>query len=107
MNSYPDIQSFYAARGGALSGECDFGVQWRDQVAWPHYRVSVVHDTGDIYAIKLAGDGSIELLGTLVHDCELAPGSLSHADDCAYTLAETAFAGWPEANELDWLRERI
>lgn len=113
---YRRIEDFYQERGGAQSGECDFGAWWYDVTpAQARYRVSVVHDTGDVYA-KNHYDGSVELLGTLEHVCqpvaddETFKRSLTwHDTSCAYTRAEEALMGWSDGGQkpLSWARERL
>ena len=105
---YAMIHDFYAARGGALSGESDFGAWWTDgPPRGPRYRVSAVHDTGDIYAVN-QWTGEVELLGHVEPgEC---PGGVRHDlyAGCAYTLAEARLKGWAdEARDLAWVRERL
>ncbi len=53
---WPTIEAFYDERGGRYSGESDFGNHnWanptRERVSpFDKWRVSVVEDTGDVYA---------------------------------------------------------
>lgn len=112
--SYVSVGAFYSARGGAHSGELDFGVMWTDRPArWPLWRVSVVHDTGDVYASASAygKDGGVVLLGTVG-----APGcpaivSGRHPASCPYTVAEKLLDGWTEQigapGSLGWVRARV
>jgi hypothetical protein len=92
---YLSIDSFYDMRGGRFSGESDFGVHWRDGKQWPRYRVSVVRDTGDVYAINHQ-TGAVELLGNV------------GAED-TYAIAEKVLHGWATVTplELDWVRARL
>ena len=104
---YAMIHDFYAARGGALSGESDFGAWWTDgPPRGPRYRVSAVHDTGDIYAVNhWSGEG--EFLGH-VDPGDCGGPAHGHEDDCTYTLVEARLDGWAdEVHELDWARERL
>ena len=71
LSRYDTLQDFYAARGGERSGETDFGLFHYPEEdaavpAWQrnHWRVSVVADTGDVYAQNLQR-GTVRLLGTL------------------------------------------
>jgi hypothetical protein len=92
---FDSIDAFYDARGGRFSGESDFGVHWCDGRTWPRYRVSVVKDTGDVYAIRHT-NGVVELLGNV-------------GREDAYDCAEEILDGWedPEVIQLDWARERL
>lgn len=103
---FANIAAFYEARGGARSGESDFGVQWLETKGGPRHRVSVVHDTGDVYAKNLI-DETVELLGTIPGNC--SPSGLTHeAHVCAYEKADKLFAGWSdEQRPLSWIRERL
>jgi len=112
--SFQDVFELYDQRGGAQSGECDFGVHWfttddgmGNHRRGPFFRVSVVHGTGDIYAVN-QWTQTVELLSSLpanVSSCK----PLSHGADCAYTLAERIFAGWAEGGSkpLQWARDRL
>ena len=68
--TWPNVQAFYDERGGERSGEADFGVHhWTNPnhsraTAFDRWRVSVVSDTGDVYAIDRLG-GEVMLLGAL------------------------------------------
>lgn len=94
--AYKSIDEFYDERGGRFSGENDFGVHWRDGGS-VRYRVSAVHETGDVYATS----GSLTLLlGTVpTHD-----RGLTHNPEfggacrggCAYTEAERRLDGWAD-----------
>ena len=105
---FPTIAAFYAARGGERSGESDFGVWWTGERRFPRYRVSIVHDTGDIYAVDLHG-GSVELLATLPHDCHIPEQVLKHKETCCYEISDRLLAGWVdrihEPNSLQWIRD--
>jgi hypothetical protein len=94
---FDTIDEFYDRRGGRYSGESDFGVHWHDSGrSWPRYRVSVVRDTGDIYAIDQA-HGKVELLGTVPPRPD------------PYAAAEEQLDGWSnvEVFDLDWVRRRV
>ena len=92
---FPSIDAFYNEQGGRASGECDFGVwHWDDiglfssRTEWPleeevieldediltvtradrnsRIRVSVVDETGDVYATQSGvGEGRVALLGNV------------------------------------------
>lgn len=105
---FATIKDFYDARGGERSGESDFGAWWTDGSAiprGPRYRVSAVHETGDVYAVN-HWTAEVELLGSVgPTDC---PNYLDHDPVCPYALVETRLKGWSdEAHDLEWARERL
>ncbi len=111
---YPSIDAFYADRGGERSGESDFGCWWTARGGLsrgPFFRVSVVHETGDLYAINLT-TGEVELLGSWGADpnCTGRLG-LRHTEACAYSVADRVLDGWAYREKsgmsLAWVRERI
>lgn len=95
IKHFPSIDAFYDEQGGRTSGECDFGVwHWDDiglfsaRTEWPleeetieldeeiltvtradqnsRIRVSVVDETGDVYATQSGiGEGRVALLGNV------------------------------------------
>jgi hypothetical protein len=97
------------------SGESDFGVWWRSSnQGFPVYRISVVHATGEVIAVRSDTD-DYEVLGSVTHD-----GKLIHdppyyrpecGDDCAYAAAERLFDGWADKcgspGGLEWIKERL
>lgn len=108
---WASIDAFYADRGGATSGESDFGVGWIGDHAFPRWRVSVVHDTGDVYAIE-AGTGRVELLATLEHDCDRQGDGLRRPHNgpaCAYAIGDQLLEGWAETPQktLSWARAKL
>lgn len=111
---FASIDPFYGERGGARSGERDFGVWWTlpPKGRYPQFRVSVVHDTGDVYAINMT-TGAVELLATLEHTpvCGSDIWTGGHTALCAYRIAEGILQGWTEqihdAGSLKWVRERL
>lgn len=108
--TFHNVNLFYIARGGHDSGECDFGVWWYDEghPKGPFYRVSVVHDTGDVYA-RNAWDESVELLGTFEPNCVDPRVAMHHSPTCAYEQAERCFEGWADGGSkpLSWIIERL
>jgi hypothetical protein len=108
---FDTIEAFYEARGGARSGESDFGVWWsRPHTTYPRFRVSVVHDTGDIYAYNET-TRAVELLGTLSHSCDVSDSVTRHPATCAYTIADEVLEGWANAigsrESLRWVTDRL
>ena len=113
------LQAFYDKRGGEHSGEADFGVHhWTNPnhssaTGFDRWRVSVVADTGDVYATDRLG-GEVMLLGTLV-STEADPPQASKSQRVAYpaiySVANRVFEGWTEGGglgrNLGWFAERI
>jgi hypothetical protein len=55
LDQFPDVEAFYRFEPRAeRSGESDYGVWWRDDDGGV-WRVSYVHDTGHVYAVRLGG----------------------------------------------------
>ena len=117
--TWPNIQAFYDERGGEHSGEADFGVHhWTNPnhnraTAFDRWRVSVVADTGDVYAIDRLG-GEVLLLSTLAStEADQPQASNSHrvAYPAIYSVANRVFEGWAKGGELGcslgWFAERI
>lgn len=111
---FASVADFYRERGGETSGECDFGVWWYTPRPFetshhgPYYRVSVVHDTGDIYALN-QWDHRVELLTTLPAIVQVCDRINHHLSDCPYKQAENYLEGWAEgaSKPLSWARERL
>lgn len=111
---YDSIDEFYAARGGARSGESDCGVMWhRGHTTYPNFRVSVVHDTGDLYAFNQTTH-AVKVLATLEHSGGCDPRTMRYPHDsdlCAYAIAENWLDGWADhisdPDSLGWIRDRL
>jgi hypothetical protein len=111
---YPNTEAFHAARGGQGSAVLDLGVWWVDNGRpFPRYRVSVVHDSGDVFAFCFNG-GAVELLGTLgdkAYPCMKRHADFGrHGQGCAFSEADDVFEGWSDLGEamtLSWVRERL
>jgi len=59
---YPSLKDFYAADERRIgSGEVDFGVMWGEK--WPHYRVSWIEATGEVYAFEHGPSAHVVVLG--------------------------------------------
>lgn len=55
LTQYRDIEAYYdAVPEAALSPESDYGVWWRDDDGGV-WRVTYVHETGDVYAVRSPG----------------------------------------------------
>ena len=117
--TWPNIQAFYDERGGERSGEAVFGVHnWANPnhssaTAFDRWRVSVVADTGDVYAIDRLG-GEVMLLGALAStEADQLQAGNSHraAYPAIYSVANRVFEGWAEGGgagrNLGWFAERI
>ena len=125
LQTFPSAAAFYKVRGGERSGECDFGCQWQDDLATlpdsyvvaqgktylgsgrhDSCRVSVVEDTGDVYALR--PDGVVILFGKVRgvrctyhgdrRDCD-------NPDACVYSAADIVLAGWVDVRPhlLSWV----
>lgn len=112
FESFPTIRAFYDQRGGGTHGECDFGVWWYSiesadgQRRGPFYRVSVVHDTGDVYALN-QWSKEVQLLTTIAPSRSCS-GIGKHLPSCCYETAEEIFAGWADGGSkpIEWARGR-
>ena len=112
--TYPSLDAFYDDRGGRMSGECDFGVGWtRPGHGWPTWRVSVVHDTGDVYA-RVNGygaDARVVLLGTVGSPCAVSLVNRPHGPACPYEAAERVLTDWAhhmhDLASLMWITARL
>ena len=116
---WPTIQAFYDERVGERSGESHFGFHnWANPLAYratsnDRWRVSVVDDTGDVYAFKEPGE-PVMLLGTLLvtdadHECARRGHRISHP--ATYCAADRLFEGWVSrgglGRPLHWFAERL
>ena len=110
---FPDLESFYAARGGERSIEYDYGfynvddlgvnpVDPRPQPSWLRYQVSYVGETGDFYAVALGrgfeGKGRALLLGSL---------GAGHVEKDVHAHFEDWAEGEGLGRPLSWYVERI
>lgn len=109
MKMYRNIEAFYAARGGALSRECDYGVWWTAGAGHPFWRVSYVKDSGDVYAecsSPLVGD-RVLLIGTVPPVETLDTDVLAAWEKPLDELLD----GWEHvcgnAFSLRWVQERL
>lgn len=97
--SYRSLAGFYLANDARIhSRESDIGLWWRDDGDAPLHRAAWVHDTGELYMVRLGpteqGGGRVEVLALTTDQNEL----------------ELALAGWRERcgtpGSLAWLRRR-
>ncbi len=134
---YETVQEFYADRGGEHSPECDYGVWNKDDMllfsAGPHrvrpqdiggglvtfsaasgnrLRVSVVQESGDVYAAEAHGK-RVALLGN-VGLSEPNWGEKSFSDRSeVYERADKVFEGWATDDDrslgrpVSWFVERL
>ena len=110
-NNYPSIEAFYSENEARRrSMETDYGVWWMDENPWPHYRISYVQATGEVYVIQTGDHNEAEgqVLGVVPSD----PGSQPYKTGESYykTLAHI-LDGWAEhcgkPSGLDWVWERL
>ncbi|GEM_PF-1843790 len=126
ITHYPNVESFYRDRGGANSGERDYGVWHYDDVGlfsprteWPlkseelrigdevatvfsseknsAIRVSVVDETGDVYAEQGGlGEGRVALIGNVgVRNPHFrAPRTVRKHIGPVYRRANEILTGW-------------
>ncbi len=96
---YPSLVAFYSADAARLtSRERDVGLWWRSDEEGPMHRAAWVHDTGELYLVRLGpaaeGGGGVEVIARV-----------SDAD-----ALERALRGWRERcgmpGSLEWLRVR-
>jgi hypothetical protein len=111
VKEYHNTAAFYAERGGERSPECDFGVWWSyEGRPFPRYRVSVVHSTGDIYAVELGHSPKVILLAELGGtDCSDLRNHESSS--CVYREVERILSGWSDPDvshhSLAWVISRL
>jgi len=96
---YDSLAHFYRADQRRLhSRELDVGLWWREHANGQLHRAAWVHDTGELYLVRLGdptdGGGEVELL----------------ARESSRERLEAALEGWREQcggpRSLAWLRER-
>ena len=108
---YDSIQDFYQERGGLFAQEKDYGVNNTD--ANPNqiqrYQVSVVADTGDVYAHQIYYPRDAYLLGQIPgadDPLNRAPSALPPV----YNEADRIFKGWNEGaagQSLEWFYRKL
>ena len=118
---WPTMQAFYDERGGKRSGEGFFGVHhWANPLAYratsnDRWGVSVVDDTGDVYAFKEPGE-PVMLLGTILvtdadHECARRGHRISMSQPAIFCAADRLFEGWAGSGglrrPLHWFAERL
>ena len=99
--SYQSLEAFYDANlARRQSGEADYGEQWTNGANWPHWRVSYIHGSGEVYAVELQGQGRVMVLGVVPPD---------QGEGLYYRTLDLILQGW--ANEggrpISWVRERL
>lgn len=111
QSTYQTLDDFYAGEPGTIgstrkwSGELDFGVWWKDRTTmWPRYRVSLVKDTGELYAWRQAAIDdrpNVVILGVMC-----TPDGKGDVD-----RVEAALDGWAEkcgeSWSLQWVHDRM
>jgi hypothetical protein len=110
---FPSVDAFYDDdERRRYSPEWDYGVWWRssdDGPRWPHWRVSWVCETGDLYAARQAGRPLVLLLGNVPPTGAYPYGLGMHAwhDWHLEQPVEQVLAGWPDVETLDWILDRL
>jgi hypothetical protein len=101
--TYPNIEAFYAENEERRrSGEADYGVWWTvPGFSWPKWRVSYIHNTGEVYAVQLKDAGQVMVLGIVPPD----------DDHIYYETLNRILEGWvdviQEPGSLEWLQARL
>lgn len=108
---FNSIEDFYQERGGIFSQEKDYGVNNAD--ADPsriqRYQVSVVADTGDVYAHQIYYPRRAYRLGQIPgadYPLNRAPSAVPPV----YNEADRIFAGWNESaagQSLEWFYRKL
>ena len=96
------------------SGESDFGVHHIDPgYRGVKFRVSVVADTGDVYALN-QWSGEVWLLGTIVptaDDVDTKPRYPDNPYPAVYVAADRLFEGWTDGlylgRQVRWFADRL
>jgi len=109
VTTYRSLEEFYGANPARrASGEADYGVWWLGDSPRPHWRVSYVHATGEVYAAQLGGE--VEVLGVVPPDEEHI-GALDQPWEPYYRTLDKILDGWAEhcgqPGGLAWVRERL
>jgi hypothetical protein len=112
---FDSIGAFYRAEEARRHApEADYGVMWTNATRWPQWRVSY-NQTGDLFAVELAGEKRVELIGFIVpddpvegHDPESVSRAITHP---WYRTADEVLEGWADAchgpQSLQWVRSRV
>lgn len=110
---FPTLNAFYFDDFTRYaSGEADYGVMWRDGlVNWPHWRVSYIRATGEVYGLELGGYGRVRILGVIPADEPPDGGNFRPYSTWHHTL-DRLLGNWadPELTRnfsLSWITERI
>jgi len=102
LKTYPSIEAFYAENEERRrSGEADYGVWWTEPGRpWPKWRVSYIHNTGEVYAVQLNG-GEVRVLGIIPPD----------DDVFYYQTLNGVLDGWAdviqELGSLQWVQDTL
>jgi hypothetical protein len=106
VRKYESLRDFYADDDRRrLSGEADYGVHWKlGNNAFPRWRVSYVHETGEVYAVALV-PGS--------RDQVVVMGVVPPDEDGVtyYDTLDKILHGWEhecgKPGSLDWVMSRL
>lgn len=114
LNPYPryaSVQNLYKERGGHFSQEKEYGVNNLDAgySRIQRYQVSVVADTGDVYAKAIYFPYHVYLLGTIpgADDPFNRPANFTPT---VYNEADLIFDGWETpapGQTLDWFYHQL
>ena len=103
MKTYANIEEFYTENEERRrSGEADYGAWWTEpRHNWPHWRVSYIHNTGEVYAVQLSAGGEVKLLGVVPPD----------DDAIYYCTLDRILEGWADAihepGSLEWVERKL
>ena len=105
MTGYASIEEFYSEdERRRLSPEADYGVWWieSEEKQFPHWRVSYVRATGEVYALEMGDKEQVILLGTYPVD-DVDEGEVY------YRGLNQCLDGWAQLypKPLAWVVERL
>lgn len=106
MKKYGTLREFYEDDPRRkLSGEADYGVHWRlGDVTFPRWRVSYVHETGEVYAVCLVpgSQQQVVVMGVVPPD---------EGEGVYYRTLDRILDGWEfecgKPRSLDWVMGRL
>lgn len=103
---FRNLEEYYRDNGArARSPEAGYGVHWKETGSESLWGASYVRHTGEVYVMRLADRGPVEVLGAFPVDEDAG------IFDVYYRGMEAHLAGWAERcglpGSLGWLRERM
>jgi hypothetical protein len=98
---FDNLLEFYARDARReRSVESDFGVQWVGMGRAPRYRVSFIHDTGEVYGLRQEAGGAVILIAI----------GLPKGDE-GLRLVEKLLRGWADICgtpfSLGWVGDKL